>query len=121
MTMDKSIYPLYPETISFTWSAGERDVSYGAGYVLHKYVNDEWQVVPQNPHVIDIMYVLQAGKTEQRKFTPPRLGAGLYRITVGMYSVEFVVSVDAVNTETYPETAYVYEPQFNQNPEAYRQ
>jgi len=113
MTMDKSVYPLYPETISFTWAAGERDVNYGAGYVLHKYVDDEWQVVPQNPNVNAIMYVLQAGKTEQRKFTPPRLGEGLYRITVGMYSVEFVVSVDAVNTETYPESAYVYEPQFD--------
>lgn len=112
MTMDKSVYPLYPETISFTWSAGERDVSYGAGYVLHKYVDDEWQVVPQNPNVLSVLYVLQAGKTERREFNPPRLGAGLYRITVGMYSVEFAVSAE-VEAEPYPETAYVYEAQFN--------
>ena len=113
MAMDKSVYPLYPETISFTWAAGERDVSYGAGYVLHKYVDDEWQVVPQNPNVFSIMYVLQAGKTEQREFTPPRLGAGLYRITVGMYSVEFAVSADEVSAEVCPETAYVYEVEFD--------
>ncbi|MBR6521363.1 MAG: M56 family metallopeptidase, partial [Oscillospiraceae bacterium] len=94
MTMDKSVYPLYPETISFTWSAGAQDVSYGAGYALHKYVNDEWRAVPQNPNVISILYVLQAGKTERREFVPPRLGEGLYRITVGMYSVEFAVSAE---------------------------
>ncbi len=112
MTMDRSVYPLYPETISYTWTAGETDVSYGAGYALHKYVKDEWQAVPKNPNTVSLLYVLQAGKTERREFTPPRLGEGLYRLTVETYSVEFAVSAE-VEVEPYPETAYVYEVEFD--------
>lgn len=112
ITMNRSVYPLYPKSIGFTWSAGAMDIRYGEAWRLDKYIDGEWYIVPKNGNVVSIGYTLQAGKTERRSYTPPRLGEGLYKLTVEDYSVEFAVSAKE-EAETYPETAYVYEPQFN--------
>lgn len=112
ITMNRSVYPLYPKSIGFTWSAGAMDIRYGEAWRLDKYVDGEWRMVPKNGNFVSIGYTLQAGKTERRSYTPPRLGEGLYKLTVEDYSVEFAVSAEE-EAETYPETAYVYEPQFN--------
>ncbi len=112
VTMDRSVYPLYPKTIGFTWTATTMDINYGEAWRLDKYIDGEWHIVPANHNFVSIGYTLQAGKTERRSYTPPRLGEGLYRLTVADYSVEFAVSAEE-EAELYPETAYVYEPQFN--------
>jgi len=112
ITMNRSVYPLYPKSIGFTWSAGAMDIRYGEAWRLDKYIDGEWCIVPKNGNFISIGYTLQAGKTERRSYTPPRLGEGLYKLTVEDYSVEFAVSAKE-EPELYPETAYVYEPQFD--------
>ncbi len=112
ITMNRSIYPLYPKSIGFTWSAGAMDIRYGEAWRLDKYIDGEWCMVPKNGNFVSIGYTLQAGKTERRSYTPPRLGEGLYKLTVEDYSVEFAVSAKE-EPELYPETAYVYETQFD--------
>lgn len=94
VTMDRSVYPLYPKTIGFTWTATTMDINYGEAWRLDKYIDGEWHIVPANHNFVSIGYTLQAGKTERRSYTPPRLGEGLYRLTVADYSVEFAVSAE---------------------------
>jgi len=98
ITLDRVVYPLYPEYLSYTWHCTQ-ELMYGYAYSLEKYIDGEWTYVPGNYSFVALGLILPADKTERQYHSHSgnsRLGEGLYRMAIsGDYPIEFVVSADA--------------------------
>ena len=104
ITLDRVVYPLYPEYLSYTWSTTQQ-ILYGYDYTLEKYVDNEWVHVPGGYSFLALGLYLNPGEPEQQYHSHggnSKLGEGLYRLTIsGDYPIEFVVSADAEPLEPY--------------------
>lgn len=104
ITLDRVVYPLYPEYLSYTWSATQ-EIMYGYDYTLEKYIDGEWVHVPGNYSFLALGLYLNPGETEQQYHNHggnSKLGEGLYRLAISRdYPIEFVVSADAEPLEPF--------------------
>ncbi len=111
VAMDRAVYPLWPEYISYTMTNETGDsLSYGDAPWIAKWVDGEWVRVQSSGNSFLMLYYVSPGETKPMRqrlegFSP--LGEGLYRYYIDgeKYWAEFAVSAEA---EPLDLTDYVY-------------